>query len=315
MSVSARPFVRCSTKDQVGGEYLFGAMMPLMISKGVRLMLLTASLCLGIAAQTATPTPPPVHRGWTIHRPSKGSFVGNIVDDQKAIWTSPFRIRRSDWSWLAPTVAATGVLIATDKRTSAWVGRSGSLPTFSRDISWNGGVYAAAGVSAGMWAIGHATGRDHLAETGRLASEALVNSQIVTQVSKLAFGRLRPNEGDGEGRFFKSGRSFVSGHASSSWSVATVVACEYPDHSLVKWIGYGLASAVSLSRYTGRKHFLSDVFVGAAVGYGTGRYVCEKRSTYDDSDPDSQTFSRRWHIAPYLNARTGARGGSVVLSF
>ena len=31
------------------------------------------------------------------------------------------------------------------------------------------------------------------------------------------------------------------------------------------------AAAVSVSRYTGRNHFLSDVLVGSALGYGIGR--------------------------------------------
>jgi hypothetical protein len=102
-----------------------------------------------------------------------------------------------------------------------------------------------------MYLIGRWTHSDRLRETGRLASEALIDSQIVTQVSKLAFGRLRPNEGDGEGRFFHGGRSFFSGHASASWSVASVIACQYRDHTLAVVVSYGLASAVSVSRYTG----------------------------------------------------------------
>ena len=121
-------------------------------------------------------------------------------------------------------------------------------------------IFVTTGVAGGMWAVGRLTHNDRLAETGRLASEALIDSTIVTQASKFAFGRLRPAEGDGEGRFFKGGRSFFSGHSSASWSLASVVACEYDDHPLAVVGAYGLASAVSLSRYTSRRHFLSDVF-------------------------------------------------------
>ena len=264
---------------------------------------------------TSSPSPTPVYSrsGSTLHKPET-NILKDIVSDQKAIWTSPFHIARSDWKWLGPFVGGTAVLIATDKTTSSWVSTGGSLPGFSRDVSWNGGIYAAAGVSGGMWAIGKMTHHEHLAETGRLAAEALADSQVVTQVAKLAFGRLRPNEGDGEGRFFHGGRSFFSGHASASWSVASVVACEYPDHPLAVWGAYGLATAVSLSRYTGRKHFLSDIFVGAGVGYGIGRFVCGKRSSHNGSDADS-TVSRRWRVSPYVNAYSGTRGGSLIWSF
>jgi membrane-associated phospholipid phosphatase len=35
---------------------------------------------------------------------------------------------------------------------------------------------------------------------------------------------------------------------------------------------YGFATAVSLSRITTSAHFPSDVFLGAALGYGITRY-------------------------------------------
>jgi membrane-associated phospholipid phosphatase len=37
-----------------------------------------------------------------------------------------------------------------------------------------------------------------------------------------------------------------------------------------------LASAISISRYTGRNHFLSDVLVGSVSGFAIGRYVYKK---------------------------------------
>ena len=261
-------------------------------------------------AQSGSPTPTPTPR-------PKTNFFKDIAHDQKAIWTSPFHISRGDWKWLGPFLGGTAALIATDKETSSWVRPGGSLPGISRGVSWNGGIYAAGGVSGGMYLIGRWTHNDKLRETGRLASEALIDSQIVTQVSKLAFGRLRPNEGDSEGRFFKSGRSFFSGHASASWSVASVIACQYHDRTLAVAAAYGLASAISLSRYTGRKHFLSDVVVGAGVGYGIGRYVCRKRSNYlsDDTSSPPTTFSWKPTMTPFFDPRTGSRGARLACAF
>jgi len=273
----------------------------------------------GCLAQTASPSPSPspspaLKKGSTLHKPGS-NLLEDIASDQKAIWTSPFHIGRSDWKWLAPFAGGTAVLIATDKTTSGWVSTGGSLPAVSHAVSWGGSVYATVGAAGGMWAIGKASHNDHLAETGRLAAEALADTEIVTEVAKFGFGRLRPNVGDGEGRFFHGGRSFFSGHASGSWAVASVVACEYHDNPLAVWGAYGLAAAVSLSRYTGRNHFLSDVFVGSAVGYGIGRFVCGKRSSHTGPDDDTYTVSRRWRVSPYLNASTGAKGGSLVWSF
>jgi membrane-associated phospholipid phosphatase len=280
-------------------------------------VLLACFLVVANVAQTPTPTPTPtpvVKGGSTIHRPESNVFK-DIIGDQKAIWTSPFHIQHSDWKWLGPFVGGTAALIATDKTTSSWVRKNGSLPGVSRIASFNGGVYVAGGVSAGMYVIGRWRGNDHLRETGLLAGEALIDSQVVTQAAKLVFQRQRPNQADSEGEFFSGkGSSFFSGHASSSWSVATIIACEYHDHPLAVWGSYGVATAVSISRYTGRKHFLSDVFVGAAVGYGIGRYVCGKRASYAEGDDDT-TVSRRWRVAPYLDGRTATRGGSFILQF
>jgi membrane-associated phospholipid phosphatase len=41
----------------------------------------------------------------------------------------------------------------------------------------------------------------------------------------------------------------------------------------VKWGAYALATGVSLSRYPAKKHFTSDILVGATLGYVTGTYM------------------------------------------
>jgi membrane-associated phospholipid phosphatase len=41
----------------------------------------------------------------------------------------------------------------------------------------------------------------------------------------------------------------------------------------VQIAAYGLATAVSIARFTGHKHYLSDVLAGSALGWGVGRYV------------------------------------------
>lgn len=69
------------------------------------------------------------------------------------------------------------------------------------------------------------------------------------------------------------GASFPSGHATISWALASVIAHEYKDNRSVSFGAYGVAAIVSVSRFTGRNHFLSDVLVGSAIGYGIGRYV------------------------------------------
>jgi hypothetical protein len=54
--------------------------------------------------------------------------------------------------------------------------------------------------------------------------------------------------------------------------VASVLAHEYPG-TMTKLLAYGTASAVSIARVTGQKHFAADVFVGSALGWYLGREV------------------------------------------
>ena len=61
-----------------------------------------------------------------------------------------------------------------------------------------------------------------------------------------------------------------SEHAAAAWSIASVIAHEYPGPMTSIFV-YGLASAMSMARVTGKQHFNSDVFIGSAIGWYVGR--------------------------------------------
>ncbi len=258
----------------------------------------------------APPPPPP---------PSlEKQFFKNILRDQKAIWTAPFRLRGKDAKWLVPLGAATGALFATDRRTSSFVSRNGSLPGVSRGFSQGGTFYATGGIAAGFYFVGRAAGNRRARETGLLAAEALIDSGIVTQGLKFATQRPRPNSDNNRGLFFRGGNSFPSGHATSVWSLATVIAYEYHDRPIVRYGSFAAAAAVSLSRYSGRNHFLSDVLVGGAIGYGIGRFVYRRHhveNNHSDDDNPPKTSRLMPLIVPSYERRTGTYGGTLAWSF
>jgi membrane-associated phospholipid phosphatase len=141
---------------------------------------------------------------------------------------------------------------------------------------------------------------------------------------KVASQRQRIPKDDSSGEFFDGGDSFPSGHSISAWSLATVIAKEYGhgEHGRLVQLGaYGVASAVSVSRFTGRKHFLSDVLVGSALGYGIGNYVYHKRHdpTLDArSEKQNDTLAHaKWfpNIVPLYSPRAHVYGGSLSWSF
>lgn len=223
------------------------------------------------SAQTPTSTPPTPRPSPTPSLERK--FLKNILRDQCAIWTSPLHLEKEDAKWLVPLGLSTAALIATDRRTADALGDNSTRLNVSHAISYVGSGYGAGGIAGAFYLIGRATHNARARETGLLGGEALIDSGIVAAVLKSSTQRPRPRAGRERGDFFDGGLSFPSGHTIAAWSLATVVANEYRDNRLVQISAYGLAAAVSVSRYTGRNHFLSDVLVGSAIGYGIGRYV------------------------------------------
>ena len=134
----------------------------------------------------------------------------------------------------------------------------------------------------GSYLWGHFTKNDYLRDTGFLAGEAAANSFLVSEALKYTLGRQRPTEGSGKGDFFSGGQSFPSEHVAAAWSIATVVASRYPGF-LPGLLSYGAASAITVSRVTGRNHFASDVFVGSALGWYFGHETVRKSLDKDSA--------------------------------
>jgi len=110
------------------------------------------------------------------------------------------------------------------------------------------------------------------------AAVAVVDASVVGEVLKYAVGRHRPIGASGGGnadRFSpgntsEDGTAFPSGHTLVAFSVASVWAHDKPRE---KFLAYGLATLVGISRITLSAHWPSDVLVGAVIGIAQGRQV------------------------------------------
>jgi membrane-associated phospholipid phosphatase len=238
-------------------------------------------------AQNPAPSPSPSPAASP--RPSlEKHFLINVLKDQYDIWTSPLRLQKDDWKWGVPLAAASIALLNTDEATSHALHYNKTRLDVSKAISIGGTAYATGGSAIAIYAIGRATHDARARETGILSFEAFLNTGIVTQVVKTVARRPRPLDDNGEGEFFVHGSSFISGHSSSIWTLAAIVNDEYGKrHPWVRYGMFGLATAVSLSRYTGQNHFLGDILVGSAVGYGIGHFVYLKHHDQNLDQPSS----------------------------
>lgn len=202
-----------------------------------------------------------------------------LLKDQKAIWTSPSKIRLPEATWLVPLGGFTAGLLATDKDVTWHLNNAPRTLDRYRNLS-NYGVGALIGAAGGAYVLGLATHNRHRRETGFLSGEAAIDSVVAAEALKYVTQRERPYKDEANGRFWSGGDSFPSVHAATAWSIAEVVAHEYPG-VMPKVAAYGLATAISSARILGKEHFPSDVIVGSAIGWLVGRYVYKEHH-----DPD-----------------------------
>jgi membrane-associated phospholipid phosphatase len=208
-------------------------------------------------------------------KPFARGLAKDIFQDQKAIWTSPFHMTRKDARWWLTFGAITGVAFATDARTSRQLPNTPDQRTYSRDISQAGAAYTLIPIAGVLYVSGVLAKNPKLRGTGLLGGRALGDALVVSEVLKTTTGRQRPLEGDGTGRFFQGSDGFPSGHAMESFALASVIAHRYRGRKAVVVIAYGIATLVSASRFSGQKHFASDIVAGGVMGWFIGRHVFE----------------------------------------
>ena len=177
-----------------------------------------------------------------------------------------FRDTVTDFRGLASrdplTVLAVGALVAaathsldrpaTATLSSSRAGFLGGGETLGSARFQLGGALAA-------FAVGHVMGNAKVAAVGADLVRANIVSQTLTGAIKLSARRERP-----DGTEF----SFPSGHTSVSFASATVLQRHFGWKAGVP--AYAVASYVAASRIHDRRHFLSDVAFGAAVGVVSG---------------------------------------------
>ena len=111
--------------------------------------------------------------------------------------------------------------------------------------------------------------------------KSFIIANSFSQVSKFAFSRQRPDQVAPDAHMWFMGRpndSFFSGHTTTAFSVATVIAEEYKGTVWVPVVCYTLASCTGLARIHDNAHWASDVLTGALVGYLTGRLIVRKNN-------------------------------------
>lgn len=214
------------------------------------------------------------------------TLVPDIARDQKPVWTFPASLARGQhWGPTLALGAIFGGLVALDPHDSPYFRNNASTySSFNRAFSTTHTEVAMAIVPASLYALGYVRKDSYATHTSLLAVEAVADSAFLGWITNSATGRMRPEAippgGSYSDTWFKTyhpvlraGGSFPSEHALAAFSIATIFARRYSRHRWVPWVAYGAATLVGFSRVSLQKHFPSDVFAGAALGYVISRFV------------------------------------------
>ena len=218
----------------------------------------------------------------------------------KRAFTKPFHMTGNDWKTIGKFALITGALAFADEPIQKFAldlrNNNKGLRDVSAVVTNFGGSYE--GYTLGALGIyGFLFKNKKMQTTTLLALQSYITGAAVESVVKLISGRQRPfsvnqNSVDAEptfkGPFNKSydaqghklNSSFPSGHTTVAFAAATVYALEYKDKPWVPILCYTSASLIGLSRITENKHWATDVLVGAALGYLTGRQVVNNYHRY-----------------------------------
>ncbi len=206
-------------------------------------------------------------------------YIVGYWTDFKNIITSPARWDRSDWITAAVVSGVSIGLYFNDEKIQEWVldNRTKTSGDIGDKVTTLGSGYLTAAVVGGMYVYGEVADNSKAVETALLSVESFALTGVFVQVIKRVTGRHRPYTGDpyntwGGPSLASANDSFPSGHSSSAFAVASVIAEEY-DNAVVPPLAYTVAAITGYNRMQHNAHWASDVFVGAAIGYFTGKAV------------------------------------------
>ena len=213
-------------------------------------------------------------------RLSTGYFKG-LVSHTTSVLTSPLAWHSSNWIRLTLIMSIATIAADDEEELQAWVQKRRNTNTdriagFVRPFG--DGKYTMPALAT-LYAYGHFADNTKARRTALLGVESFIINGVLTGIIKHVTHKHRPAPGnlddvrwDGPDAGVAN-RAFPSGHTSSAFAVATVVASEYEDTGLVGPLAYGAATLCGLSRMNDNAHWLSDVIIGAALGHFTARAV------------------------------------------
>ncbi len=217
------------------------------------------------------------------------------IEDGAKILTAPLRWDKRDWVDVGFVGAVTGGFFLLDEEIkdfwqddlkSGGTNEAANIFQAFGDPEWIVPALPVGFIAGGLLRYGlkDTVEGGRLQETALLSAESVLLAAGLTEGLKLLSGRKKPNATLDKDDFEGPGgeKAFPSGHATHAFAIASVVASEY-QHSIAIRVGaYTFATLASLARINDNKHWASDLFLGAALGYFIGKFVYEENPFHND---------------------------------
>jgi len=201
--------------------------------------------------------------------------------DTKSFVLSPAKWKARQWIGLGVVTGAAVLAYTQDENIQKYFTghQSTTADNFSKYVFEPFGRFAPV-LIGGLYLGGRFAKDNRLAGTSLTAAKAFVVSAVAAGIVKQLTHRHRPYQDDipdhanWDGPFSSiEYTSFPSGHATSAFSMATVYAMEYGSTIWVPVLAYTLATGTAVSRLYDNDHWASDVVIGSALGFVTGRFM------------------------------------------
>ncbi|HMQ78990.1 MAG TPA: phosphatase PAP2 family protein [Ignavibacteria bacterium] len=248
-------------------------------------------------------------------KPPKTTVIQDLGSDLKyfaldwgAFFAAPFSSSKN-MIWSSSVVAGTVLSSAVDKdfrKQFSVPGSSQYSGTFLDGPIAYGYVQYPSILGGAMYTIGLLARESELRKTGRMLIQSLVYSGTVTMALRYATGRHRPFSSSGnqyEFSWFNSAgdtQSFPSGHTVVAFATSTILA-EQIDTWWARAVLYSFAALTGYARLHYDKHWFSDVFFGAALGFGSSMFVLHREREREKENKRKMKKGGGFSFSPAVN--------------
>lgn len=207
------------------------------------------------------------------------NFIKEGFKDAFYTVSRPVHWQQKDWVRFSALAGATGATMLLDNQIKnlAQHNQNNFTNSIANTAETVGNIYGIM-VFPVIYATGIIIKNPRVETIGLRGGKAMFISTGITYLAKNIIRRQRPDAATNPYNFalpFTKTKytSIPSAHTSIAFTMATVLAEEFPHKKWVAPVAYSIASLTAASRIYQNRHWASDVVLGAALGYFATRAV------------------------------------------